>query len=518
MASMSIDRLPPIQRRTLLAIVAFFALGLVGLDAVPRMFGDESWYAMPTVSLLRDGTLRLLALEGRGGVDRAFLQPKLLPNLAALPAVALAGVHLWAFRLTALLVGVLGLLGVEAVGRRRFDADTGFVAVLLLIGNYWFFASARCFRPEVFELAALIWFFECFDRALEGRRVGATVAAGLIAAAAALAHQVSLALVGVTALTLLLATPVTIPRLRTAGGVAAVALAALAPYLVYVAFASRLPGVSFYQQMTTEAGDGSLSLAGVFLKEQFRWKNYFLWPFGVSAAAVSAVVLFRAARDASEGARRVAWVVLASLAVFAVLVPLLTGRYAVVVAPFFALLVAREVVGLWRRAAASPRSPWVARLVPLAVALAFSGPSLATMLGTAVLHRRASYAQIIRSLRAVTGDAPVAGPVAFWLGFADVPYTVTNVAPDSVSRAPGDAPWLVERVGRNRPRFVLETTTSLQATDGLGARPAVFPPTALGDLAARLGRVVAVVPSRDFGPIRVWRVDTPGPTGSTRGD
>lgn len=506
---MTLPPLDPARRAALAAIGAFFVLGLVGLDAVPRMFGDESWYAMPTVSLLREGTPRLVALDGRGGVELAYLQPKLLPNLVALPIVAVAGVHLWAFRLAALLAGVAGLLGVEAIGRRRFGPETGLVAVLLLLGNFWFFAAARCFRPEVFELAALVWFFDAFERALEGRRPGAVVAAGLAAAAAALSHQVSLAVVAAVALSLLAARPSTRGRWIAACQAALVALAALAPYLVYVAVASRRAGVSFTVQLTGEAIHRPLSLRTLLLWEANRWMAYFLWPLGAPAAVVSLAALVRARRGAADGVRAVALVVVLGAGVLTAFVPILTGRYVVILAPFLALLVAREVVALRRRAAASPGASWPSRLAPLAVALALCGPSLAVMAGAAALHRGASYGRFTRSLRAVTGDAPAAGPVAFWLGYSDVPYTVTNVAPDFVPRAPSDAPWLGARIARGHPRYILETTTELQATDGLAARPVTFPRSTLGDLAARVGTVVAVVASRDFGPVRIWRVGPP---------
>ncbi len=488
---------PPRARGTVVAFFVFLATGLVGLDAAPRMFGDEAWYAMPTVSLLREGALRLSALEGRGGVEVAYLQPKILPNLLAAPVVALAGVSLWAFRLTALLCGAAALLGVDALARRRFDADTGFVATILLAGSYWFLACARCFRPEVFELTALVWFAYTFDRALASRYIRDAAWAGLAAAATCLTHQTSVVLVGALALALLLDAPFERPRLRAAALTALIALVALAPYGLYVALASRHPGVSAHAQFTGEADERLSTLYGVTYFELLRWRSYFLWPYGVTSALVAVAVVARALRRPTAARPIAAFVAVATVA-FAAFVPILSGRYLAALAPCFALLVARELVAL-RRA----RS----RAAALALAVAFSGPSLATIAGVALLHRGASHAQVIRSLRAVTGDAPVAGPVAFWLGYHDVPYTVTNVAPDFVRRAPRDAPWLGPRLARGQPRYLLETTTTLQATDGLGPRPAVHPRTALGDLAAAIGTVVAVIPSRDFGPVRVWRVD-----------
>ncbi len=478
-------------------MLAFVAAGLIGLDATPRMFGDEAWYAMPTVSLLHEGTLRLAALEGRGGVEIAYLQPKIVPNLLAAPVVALAGVSLWAFRLTALLCGAAALLGVDALARRRFDATTGSVATVALMSGYWFFACARCFRPEVFELTALVWFAYAFDLALDTRRTVAVVGAGLTAAAACLTHQTAAALVGVLALALVVDTPIDRSRLRSAALVALVALLALTPFGLYVAFASRQPGVSTHLQFAGEADERLSTLTGVIHFELLRWRSYFLWPYGATSALVALFVVARAIARPTR-ARTFALVVVAATVAFGALIPILSGRYLAVLAPFLAILVARELVTLWRAGS---------RPAALALALAFSGPSVATIAGTALLHRDASHARVIRLLRAITGDAPTAGPVAFWLGYHDVPYAVTNVAPDFVRRSPRDAPWLAPRLARLRPRYLLETTTTLQATDGLGARPTTFPRTALGDLAASVGSLVAVIPSRDFGPIRVWRVD-----------
>ncbi len=491
-------RAPPPARATIAAFLVFVAAGLIGLDAAPRMFGDEAWYAMPTVSLLREGALRLGALEGRGGVEVAYVQPKLVSNLLAAPVVAVAGVGLWAFRLTALLCGAAALVGVDAIARRRFDADTGFVATAVLMSSYWFFACARCFRPEVFELTALVWFAYAFDLALDARRTGAIVGAGLAAAAACLAHQASVALVGVLAIVLLLGAPIERRRLHSAARVALVALLALAPYVLYVALASRHPHVSVHLQLTGESERHPVTLAKVIRFEALRWRSYFLWPYGTTSALVALAVVVRALRGPAPASRSIAAFVAAATVAFGALVPILSGRYLAALAPFLALLVAREAVALWR-AGARPSA--------LALALAYCGPSLATIAATALLHRGASHSRMVRSLRAVTGDAPTAGPVAFWLGYDDVPYTVTNVAPDFVRRAPLDAPWLRPRIARRRPRYLIETTTTLQATDGLAARPTAFPRTAIGELAAEVGTVVAVIPSRDFGTVRVWRID-----------
>jgi hypothetical protein len=60
-----------------LIVSGFFLLLLIGLDAVPRSFGDESWYAAPTVEMLEHGAPRIPMVPGRGGIEHYFLQPKL---------------------------------------------------------------------------------------------------------------------------------------------------------------------------------------------------------------------------------------------------------------------------------------------------------------------------------------------------------------------------------------------------------------------------------------------------------
>lgn len=485
--------------------LAFVLAGLPGLDAVPRAQGDECWYAMPTVSLLRDGSLRMAALEGRGGVARAYLQPKILPNLLAAPVVAVAGVHLRAFRFTALLCTAAALLCVEALGRRRLGADAGLAAAGLLALNYWCFAGARCFRPEAFELAALAWFALELDDALDTRRAPPIVRAGIAAAAAALCHQVAAALVVAIALAWTLAEAPRRGRCVTAALVGLVAAVAASPYLIYVAVASRGDLAAAYLQLTGESEGRHLTLAGTLYFEAQRWASYFHWPYGALAAVVGAVAVARALRAGPGFARRVALGIVAGAATFAVAVPVFTGRYLLALAPFLALLVARELVTLRAEGSGSR----VRRLLPWALALAYVGPSLAVTVGVAVAHRGGSQARMIRTLRAVTGDAPVAGPVVFWVGYHDVPYTVTNVAPDFGHLDPRRLPWLAPRIARDRPRFLLETTSTLQSTGGLAPRPQSFPRSAVGELAARVGSVVAVVPSRDFGPVRVWRLDHP---------
>jgi len=60
---------------TLLGI--YLAFSLFWLDAIPRPFGDEAWYAIPTLQLAEQGVLNIPILPGRGDISVTYLQPKL---------------------------------------------------------------------------------------------------------------------------------------------------------------------------------------------------------------------------------------------------------------------------------------------------------------------------------------------------------------------------------------------------------------------------------------------------------
>jgi hypothetical protein len=161
------------------------------------------------------------------------------------------------------------------------------------------------------------------------------------------------------------------------------------------------------------------------------------------------------------------------------------------------------------------------RLLFVAAALL---PSLTAIAATVVAHRRASYSGIIAQIAGLTpGATRIAGPMVFWLGMHERQYTVTNVSPRfETGEGEEDMSWLRDRLDAARPEVILEVTTNIQATNGLGPRPTQFGQHEISRMVEEYTgdrwRITATIPSRDFGPVRIWRAPVEGlllPEGET---
>jgi hypothetical protein len=211
-------------------------------------------------------------------------------------------------------------------------------------------------------------------------------------------------------------------------------------------------------------------------------------------------------------------IVLSSAIVFTIGVALYTARYLSFLLPFLAISVARSYdllvnetepinlkihrlrLQLGKRLRAN-----FARLMIAAYFVFMAG----VIIGMWYSYRDASYESICTRINSyVKRSDIVAGPIIFWLGFHENRYVVTNVAP---SFSPGDYVWLKERFTKEKPDVIIETTTDLQATEGTAPRPTTFDGVAynrvIEDVARSVGYVCATVDSRDFGPVRIWRLE-----------
>jgi 4-amino-4-deoxy-L-arabinose transferase-like glycosyltransferase len=502
----------PVELGLLLLVLAHLVVGSIALDAIPRSFGDESWNAMPVVELVRSGQIRMTALPGRGGLDHAYVQPKLTATLLAAPLAALDEFSLTAFRLSAVWMGALTLVATYALALFQFDRRTALLTSILLSVHFWFLMTARTYRPEIFETGFLVLYAWLLLRTHASGSRHTAWAAGVAATAAAMSHQLAaIMLLPMTGL-ILVASGVPRRRLRALAHVAGAALVAALPYVVYVVLVSRQTDVSVWNQLTGEGQGMELTPSAVFAKELARWSNFFLFPLGVPTLLITLLATGVGLSRGSRNDRLQAGLVGLTVVVLALCVPLAYGRYAVLTAPFASILVARLVMSclqdggppLWRLTRTVRRR----RLLATGLAGLYLAPMIGAEVATIAAHRDASFGRMVERLRAQVGEAPVvAGPVAFWLAFTDRTYVVTNVAPFFGSPredVPEQWRWLEDRMDHMRPHYVLETTTSLQSTEGLAPRPTQFRANALNQYLRRHGQVHTVIESRDFGPVRIW--------------
>jgi hypothetical protein len=459
-------------------------------------------------------------LPGRGGLEHYYLQPKLTPNVLALPVVGSLGVTLFSFRLTSLLVGILGLIGTYALARQLYDRRLALLAMILLATNFWFFMTARTFRPEIFVMSFTICFASLLLRLLRSPSRILALLTGALLGFAVLTHQMSVPFLVGTTLPIFLIRDRAWPHARMLRRSSLVFLlgvvATLAPYALYVVWAQSTSPASWLDQVRGEAT--RFAATGLIGKELARWANFLQLPLGTPIATLYLVALVSALRSRASGDRLIGVLVIAQACALA-LIPLATGRYASILLPYLAILVARfirspEIAG-WL----APRG--LGRVLPthgrarLVGGIAAAGYFAAMLAGTGALVRAqkgAGYGELVSTMSKHIGPhETVAGPIVFWLGLHKHDYTVTNIPPTFSLDSQIDFAWLQDRLESKAPDVLLQTTTFLQSTGGLEARPQGFdaaPNSVLIDsLTTKHGELRMELPSRDYGPVRIWSLD-----------
>lgn len=141
------------------------------------------------------------------------------------------------------------------------------------------------------------------------------------------------------------------------------------------------------------------------------------------------------------------------------------------------------------------------------LALVYLLPMLVIASATSYYHKNADYSKIAGLLRQrIPEYKKVAGPVAFWLAFNTQPFVTTNVDEDSFDDQKGREVKLEAKLIHEKPDYVINTTTSLQSTDGLGPRPEKFADPAYQSFLSGHGVLIDTIPSRDFGPVQIWQM------------
>ncbi len=494
--------------------------GLVKTTAIPRSFGDEAWYAAPTVQLVEHGRFNIPILPGRGGVAHHYLQPKITPNLLAAIPARLLGPTLFSFRLTAIVAGMLAIAALYAFAWQYFDPPTPLVAAIALAFNVWTFMVMRTFRPEIFVIALTTCSLALLVATLNRPSGRKAFLAGLVAALALLTHQIVFAFLPVAGLIVW----ITLTGSNRCSSLCREwtwlkwlvlgVFTGLLPFCVYIIYADLSSPASFFEQLTGEGSPVLWSLSGILTKEATRWYSFLQLPLGLPVALLYVLAPLIGFKYGNRADKSITFLCLWSVGCLACLVPLSTSRYAVLCLPWLAIALARAWHHL--RSTRSGRLSWV----PLTAFswLAAGGYLLVMVVSISMVlrsHWHADYNDLIDRLARhfpQSETTQLAGPVVFWLGFHHTCYQVTNVPPRFDSRDHSPEDWLPQRL--QQAHFILETTTPLQSTGGIGPRPTDFGRLehlrALQRFAQEKGRLIATEPSSDFGPIRIWRVVSTG--------
>ena len=503
----------------LLTLVIFASLNLVGLDTAPRPYIDDFWYAGFTEGLRKSGVLHHPVLVGRGGIDVAYIQPKLILTFAALPITWLFGETLAAYRFVAVLTGAIGLLGVYLLGREFLRPRATWVLLILCSVSFWFFICSRSFRPEISVFCFLIFFTTFLLRTIKYSRVEDFVIASSFCALTLLSHQIGVLFIGsVMGAALLIFTPNR--PIRFVLIIGCLVGLSLSPYFLYVAVFGSDPDVHIWEQLTGEAAKNGYSPASMIEKELHRWNHFLLLPYSLPASCLFLFCLADTAISRDRSRVFCLLIILFSSLSIMLLVPLSFGRYLIPLMPFIMLMIlisfddenrydSRQNDNggkfLW---VVQSLHRWIHRW-KVAVFSFLALLSLGQIAVASFAHREAGYREILRAVQAhVAPNERVAGPLAFWFGFRDG-YIDTTVSPGFAWEPEQHRSWLARRLREEGVAVLLETTSMFGGIGGVGYRPQVFGQTPhsrmMEGVVDKGWTEVGVVLSHDYGPIRIWR-------------
>jgi 4-amino-4-deoxy-L-arabinose transferase-like glycosyltransferase len=484
---------------TLLGI--YFAFSLFGLDAIPRPFGDEAWYAIPTLQLVEQGVPSIPILPGRGDISVAYLQPKLTLNLLSWLPVAVFGPELAVFRSVSVCVNMLAVLCLYIFTLRLCGKKSALIACIAYVLCFWTVVSGRCFRPEVFEASFALAALTCASEGRLRNSAVVTTLASLFSVLALLSHQVMWLFLPV-ALGIVVRPYMDSSLRGRVLGVGDLAffkrysfwfIAFVAPYCFYILTSGLNLPDAFLEQLNGEGDSFNWSLALVAQKELGRVVNFFALPRGLFflLACLVGFVLMRGDSRTVPVTR----IIMVGVLVLSV-VPLATGRYLFFLVPYFSIGIA-QLVG--------PRGMGYAGKALFAL---YVCSMLAADLQIYSSYKAASYADIVAQLKEVIPEgAVVAGPIVFALGLYAEDYQVTNVPPSFESRNLSPRAWLTPRLQRSE--YILEVTSGLQSTGRTGPRGERFRTSehlkALGEFVDQEAVLISTIGSTDYGPIRIWK-------------
>lgn len=460
---------------TLALTVLYLAQSLPRLGAVPRAIMDESWEACTGCALAFEGRLRNPVIQDRDGIDRAFVQPRVIQSLVLAATYRLLGVSLLAGRIASVLVGLAAVLGVFYLIRTWLSPHAAGLAALLFSVETQFFLVSRTVRPEVYLVCASVWCMALLARGTSRGSMRRCFAAGVVGAVGCYTHP-NMAIFAGAGVVLILYQVGLCRRMVTALGCYAVGgILGIVPFFAYVAYAQARHDVSFTEQLGTYYYTQSAedSVPQILMREKGRWQSYlrpaYRWPWVLIlvASAVAGVVRRHPLQ---------VWALLlvaGHLLLMPVLIRMPSPRYLVVLSPWFAGLAVVWVVQLRQRATGTQVAP-ARRRVRMLLAVGSIAVWLAVQAaGNSVLlhvYRNADYDAVCRRIaKNIPDGAKVYGSLVFWVGFHDHPYRCQMN--EAIFTTESLVSALRSRLREFAPDYMIRSSHSCVTLGGLGPRP-----------------------------------------------
>lgn len=490
------------KQNVLVLIALQVVLGLPYLGSMPRIYVDEVWDSALGYSLARTGTLRHPFVNGFGGMDVHFVQPRVVMPLVCAAVFELADYSIFASRLCSVVFGALAVVGLYAVMRRWFGDKQAFWIGLASVVHPWFFEISRRARPEVYYTAlplAFLWLLVRF--ADSGSRRGVFFA-GMLAGLSALTHPNGIILVfSISCAVIVWRRGRSIGRLVLYAGLGTVLV--VLPYVIYVLWAIRDPQVSFTEQMQI----GMLQRRSLLAGEIVRWKGFLQWPKGAPLAAIM-VISWAAAWFRSSAADKT---IAAIPAVFALILPFASvnpsGRYLAATTPFFGALMIRLVwrtmagkLGAWQKS-------YKLRLVAgISAAAVYLSTSVAAVGLIFIFQRGADFRQVVDRVASVVGpESRVYGDPIFWIGherYRYGPYLITEGMPLTEA---------IAMVRRHDFDYAVKTSWIIAPPKGITRPPRAMPEFRVQLLCDHLCRLFGTKVDEFYdpyyGPIEIYKLD-----------
>lgn len=394
-------------------IVLQIALGLIYLQTVPRIYTDEVWDSSLGYSLARGDGLKHPFIEGFGGMDIHFVQPRIVLPFVCAVIFRAFGYSILAGRMGSLIFSVLAVISLYGLMRRWFGERQAFCVAIATMLHPWFFEVSRRIRPEIYYTALAIAALWCIVYSLDTGSRWTALLGGVLAGFAALAHPGGVILdAAMAGAVLIWLRTKKIGRLAvwTCLGFAVVVL----PYIIYVFCSVKDPGVNFFEQMQS----GIVREGLMFVGEIRRWKNFLRWPVGIPLAVIMAASWFWAWYRSTSADKIFATVV----ALFALILPFVStntaGRYLAALVPFFCALMVRmvwrivtgccELSGIWHKCRL---------IVGAVIAVVYLTICVAAISLMLYRLRGADFPRVVERVASVAGrEDRVYGQEVLWLG------------------------------------------------------------------------------------------------------
>jgi hypothetical protein len=457
-----------------------------------------------------NGALKHPFVTGFGGIDIHFIQPRIVLPFVCAAIFKIAGYSIFAGRVGSLLLSILALVSLYSVMKRWFGEKQAVFIAIATILHPWFLEISRRIRPEIYYLALAMAALWCIIRSLDSGSRLFSLLAGILAGLAVLAHPSGLILdIAIFGAVLIWSRTGTIWRLVLWASLGFTI--AVLPYIFYVLWSVKDPGVNFFQQMQSGLAQSSEvnnhTIITIFIDEIRRWKNFLRWPAGIPLAIIIAASWLLAWYRSDSADKILATVV----ALFCLILPFTTnsaGRYLAALVPFFCALMVRMI---WRcaveRRVITPIRHRFCSVVGISTAVVYL---LMCIAGTFLMFYRlrgADFNRVVERIASVVGrEDRVYGQEVLWIGhdrYHCGPYPIdTSVRPFRQT---------IDMIHKYHFDYAIRSAWTFVASYGISSPPAKMPDfrssNTIDMVCKQFGTKVAEFYDPYFGPFEIYKLN-----------